>query len=82
MTCKILVLTELVTYNDGKEYSSFESQKVIDHDKSSDRKWLGAHCFWAMRNSRRVMTQPLLEIPGYTTPNISQLNEDSIRRMA
>ena len=36
-----------------------ESQKVIDHDNSSDRKWLGTHCFWAMRNNRRVVTYPI-----------------------
>ncbi len=36
----------------------FESSKVIDHANSSDRKWLGAHCFWAARNGRRVTTYP------------------------
>ena len=36
-----------------------ESTKRIDHDNSSDRKWLGSHCFWAMRNGRRVVTQPI-----------------------
>ena len=36
-----------------------ESLKDIDHDNSSDRKWLGNHCFWAMRNNRKVVTYPL-----------------------
>src|SRR3546814_2677020 len=35
---------------------SLESMKVIDHDKSSDRKWLATHCFWAMRNGRQVIS--------------------------
>jgi len=36
-----------------------ESAKIIDHNDSSDRKWLGAHCFWAFRNQRRVTTTPV-----------------------
>ena len=36
-----------------------ESTKRIDHDNSSDRKWLGSHCFWAMRKGRRVVTYPI-----------------------
>lgn len=36
-----------------------ESEKIIDHANPSDRKWLGSHCFWAMRNGRRVTTTPV-----------------------
>lgn len=36
-----------------------ESTKIINHNNSSDRKWLGSHCFWAMRNGRRVTTTPI-----------------------
>ena len=63
MTCKIEVLTfrrvsaEVRTDDETWE---IESMKVIDHDKTSDRKWLGTHCFWAMRNMRRVVTNPLM----------------------
>src|SRR3546814_15951953 len=42
---------------------SLESMKVIDHDKSSDRKWLATHCFWAMRNGRQVISTPENEFP-------------------
>lgn len=37
----------------------FESDKIIDHANSSDRKWLSSHCFWALRNDRRVTTTPI-----------------------
>lgn len=36
-----------------------ESTKVIDHNNSSDRKWLGNHCHWALRNARKVVTYSL-----------------------
>jgi hypothetical protein len=38
-----------------------ESSKIIDHANSSDRKWLGNHSFWALRNSRIVETRPITE---------------------
>lgn len=41
-------------------YADPESLKDIDHNNSSDRKWLGTHCFWAMRNGRSVVTFPIL----------------------
>ena len=60
MTCKVMVITEkrVTRYltDDGWSVWEEESQKVIDHDNSSDRKWLGTHCFWAMRNARKVTT--------------------------
>jgi hypothetical protein len=37
-----------------------ESSKDIDHANSSDRKWLASHCFWALRNGRKVITTPLI----------------------
>lgn len=36
----------------------YEGEKIIDHDNSSDRKWLASHCFWALRNGRQVTTRP------------------------
>lgn len=33
-------------------------RRVIDHDDFEDRKWLGKHCFWAMRNGKSVETRP------------------------
>lgn len=38
-----------------------ESRKYIDHANSSDRKWLGNHIFWAMRNNRSVRITPFSE---------------------
>lgn len=35
-----------------------ESIKRINHDNSSDRKWLTSHIFWAMRNNRRIEIVP------------------------
>ena len=61
MTCKIMVITAKLAPHDGSGQVpqwEVESTKVIDHDNSSDRKWLGAHCFWAMRNDRKVITHP------------------------
>lgn len=34
------------------------ARRIIDHDDFEDRKWLGKHCFWAMRNGRSVETSP------------------------
>ena len=50
------VRVEVVTRN--MRNGEVESVKYIDHDNSSDRKWLGTHCFWAMRNGRSVRTTP------------------------
>lgn len=53
------IVVETYLYADIAPASQqMESHKVIDHDKSSDRKWLGTHCFWAMRNNRKVVTYP------------------------
>lgn len=35
------------------------SVREIDHDDFEDRKWLGKHCFWAMRNGYSVETSPV-----------------------
>lgn len=62
MACKIFVETFRATQPETVSISCrgyvLESTKYIDHDNSSDRKWLGSHCFWAMRNGRRVVTTP------------------------
>lgn len=42
----------------GPDGYTLESYKRIDHNNSSDRKWLGNHCFWAMRNGRKIVTYP------------------------
>lgn len=59
MTCKVMVITEKRVTRDSIGMPALwetESSKIIDHDNSSDRKWLGTHCFWAMRNARKVTT--------------------------
>ena len=33
-----------------------EACRVIDHNDRDDRRWLGRHCFWAMRNNKRIVT--------------------------
>lgn len=38
-----------------------EKEKIIDHNNSEDRTWLGKHCFWAFRNGRGIVTRPILE---------------------
>lgn len=67
MTCPILVVTHRMPE------CSFESQKQIDHDNSSDRKWLGSHSFWALRNGRKVTTVPwpyASQVGNVETPTI------------
>ena len=63
MACPIKVETlikapDFAVEIDAQGYT-LESYKQIDHDNSSDRKWLGSHCFWALRNGRIVITTPL-----------------------
>lgn len=58
----VRVVTELIDDHDSTRIRYVEeSTKLIDHNDSSDRKWLGSHCFWAMRNKRRVTTTPVSE---------------------
>lgn len=61
MAVKIEVVTSVtdVETDTGAECESMESIKVIDHDNSSDRKWLMNHQFWAMRNGRTVTMYPV-----------------------
>lgn len=59
MKVKVITYHIIEQRSDESIKSSVESTKVIDHDNSSDRKWLGSHCFWAMRNNRMVTTFPL-----------------------
>ncbi len=75
MKLPTLVVTRFAATIKGE--MPFESQKVIDHDNSSDRKWLATHCFWAMRNLRAVSVMPIqLETVG-SFPNIEPLRSDS-----
>lgn len=41
-------------------YINYESSKIIDHNNSSDRKWMMNHIHWAMRNSRTVALRPII----------------------
>lgn len=61
MSVKIEVITEIEGREDSTDASAMEmeSLKVIDHDNSSDRKWLASHLFWAMRNGRTVTMRPV-----------------------
>ena len=64
MTCKIMVITEAkmsLLPNDFTIAWAAESSKIIDHANSADRKWFGTHCFWAMRNNRKVTIYPIPE---------------------
>ena len=36
-----------------------KTTRFIDHNSHEDRVWLAKHCFWAMRNNRRVTTEPV-----------------------
>lgn len=57
----VRVITEWIDSHDPARVRFVEeSSKIIDHADSNDRKWLGNHCFWAMRNSRRVITYPIV----------------------
>ena len=54
------IVVETYLYVDiALSLQQLESHKVIDHDNSSDRKWLGTHAFWAMRNNRKLVTYPI-----------------------
>jgi hypothetical protein len=57
---KVRILTHSLdmTSSPSPIAKSFESEKIIDHNNSSDRKWLSSHLFWAMRNGRRVIMTP------------------------
>lgn len=61
MACNILVETYAQEGSLDVDFHGVEpeSMKRIDHDNSSDRKWLASHCFWAMRNHRIVISTPL-----------------------
>lgn len=48
---------EVITVN--LETMQQESVSVIDHADLSDRKWLGSHCYAAMRNKIGVQLRPM-----------------------
>ena len=35
------------------------SERIIDHNNSEQRRWLGRHCHWAFRNQHSITTTPL-----------------------
>jgi hypothetical protein len=51
-------------------------RRLIDHTEDSDRRWLGKHAYWAMRNGYAVNTAPLTDAeyedrkddPAYARP--------------
>lgn len=52
--CRIITVdVETMTETDNR---------IIDHSDRSDRQWLGAHSFWALRNKHGVQTAPIM--PG------------------
>ena len=56
---RVKVQTAAIVQHGESFFFETESEKIIDHSNPSDRKWLGSHCFWAMRNGRRVTTTPI-----------------------
>lgn len=61
MKLNIMVITEYKERaTDSHVFVVNESQKVIDYNNSSDRKWLANHCMWAMNNGRSVTTFPAI----------------------
>lgn len=52
---KVIVRVVTTDLKTGKQ-----SVREIDHDDFEDRKWLGKHCFWAMRNGCSVETSPVM----------------------
>lgn len=59
------VPVEIETYHLYNGQRVIESRKIIDHGNSSDRKWLGSHCHWALRNDRIVITAPYGMLPNF-----------------
>ncbi len=41
-----------------EDVNVIESSKYINHNDSSDRKWLTNHMHWAVRNGRQVTIYP------------------------
>lgn len=62
MTCFIRVVTRKPKFTDSSfdDHTRLEIEDVrdIDHDNAEERRWLGRHCFWAMRSGRSVTTYP------------------------
>ncbi len=53
--CHVLVITRDLSAPSGQASTR---SVVIDHNEFEHRKWLGKHCYWAMRNNHSVMTEP------------------------
>lgn len=63
MSCLVRVVTRKPKFANSNMADStqleIENTRDIDHDNPEDRRWLGKHCFWAMRSSRSVTTYPI-----------------------
>lgn len=46
--------------DDGFTSWEAESQKQIDWNNRSDRKWLESHMHWALNNTRKVTVEPVV----------------------
>lgn len=57
----IAVIVETYLATENWQHMRPESTKIIDHNNSSDRKWLGNHCHWGLRNGRIILTQAVAD---------------------
>lgn len=53
------IIIEVNTFDPATDV--VEQSKRIDHNNSRDRRWLGRHCFWALRNGKGVECSPVEE---------------------
>lgn len=68
MRLNIMVTTSYIEVaTPDKFFRVEESQKVIDFNNTSDRKWLMNHQFWAMNNKRQVAIFPVKRGPHENT---------------
>lgn len=43
------------------ETNKITDARTINHNNDSDRRWLGSHIFWALRNGHGVQLTPMKE---------------------
>lgn len=60
---RVVTLAPIYADSDPTKWTDRSQWKVematdVNHEDFKDRKWLGKHCFWAMRNNRIVVTYP------------------------
>jgi len=48
---------EIITKN--LETDEITDERQFDHGSDSDRRWLGSHIFWALRNNHGVQISPV-----------------------